>query len=392
MPLTAPHFVLIEDQRALEKFYHENKSVSWLSFDSEFVGEKRFYTLLCLIQVATENGYYLIDPLQLDDLSLFLDLIENPNIVKVTHAGDNDYRLLNIIFGTIPKNIFDTQVAAGLLGYKHPVSFRKLVENELRIYLDKGYTVADWESRPFKEKQLKYALNDVLPLFDLWKSLAEKLEKRDRHDWGEEEFARWEFPDYYIRDPNKEAVNSNLIKSLKPVEQVFLIRLFDWRRKLAEQKNYSREMVLPGKLIGQIVKSIHSGKDALRHNRRIPHKIEREYGSLFERLYQQPATEMEKQLLQRLPVNGYENPKEEILLDMLYLLVKHKCLEKGISPNMVFPKAFLKKVRTGNKTLHQVLIKGWRAEVLGEEIVGWILNFSQLVLNIQQGKIELKLK
>ena len=74
--------VLIEDEGALEEFYIENKAVDWLGFDTEFVGEKRYFTLLCLIQVATVNGLFLIDPLKIKDLSPLLKMIEDPAILK----------------------------------------------------------------------------------------------------------------------------------------------------------------------------------------------------------------------------------------------------------------------------------------------------------------------
>ena len=90
----AIQYNLIETQDDLEHFYRTNKNVTQLAFDTEFVGEKRYYTLLCLVQVATEHGFYLIDPLKIKDLRPFLRLLEDPNILKITHAGENDYRLL----------------------------------------------------------------------------------------------------------------------------------------------------------------------------------------------------------------------------------------------------------------------------------------------------------
>ena len=110
--------------------------MKWLAFDTEFIGEKRYYTLLCLIQVKCETGTYLLDSLKIPDLTPFLRLIEDERITKITHAGDNDYRLLNILYGTIPKNIFDTQIAAGFIGYRYPMSFGKLVEAETGEILD----------------------------------------------------------------------------------------------------------------------------------------------------------------------------------------------------------------------------------------------------------------
>ena len=118
--------IYIKDQAGLTQFAEDNKSVSWLGFDTEFVGEKRYYTLLCLIQIVTENGYYLIDTLVVKDLTPFLRFLEDPEVLIITHAGENDYRLLYGYYKTLPNNLFDTQVAAAFVGYKYPVSFRKI--------------------------------------------------------------------------------------------------------------------------------------------------------------------------------------------------------------------------------------------------------------------------
>ena len=123
-------------------------------------------------------------------------------ITKITHAGDNDYRWLYNLYGTVPSNIFDTQVAAGFVGYKYPVSFRALVESEAQVHLKKGYAVTDWEERPFREKQLGYALDDVLYLPKLWENLSKKLNKVGRTSWAEEEFRRLEDPAYYVKGPS----------------------------------------------------------------------------------------------------------------------------------------------------------------------------------------------
>ena len=126
--------------RELDKFYEENKNVEWIGFDTEFIGEKRFHTLLCVVQLSTPIGFYIIDALRINDFSSITKLIEDPNILKLTHAGDNDYRLFYKRFNIIPKNTFDTQIAAGFVGYKYPTSFQKLVDKELKVHVPKGYT------------------------------------------------------------------------------------------------------------------------------------------------------------------------------------------------------------------------------------------------------------
>lgn len=391
MPNITQPYEFIEKKGDLDRFYQLNKDIEWLAFDTEFVGEKRFFTRICLLQIATEKGNYLIDPFKLGHLKPLQLLLERPDIVKITHAGDNDYRLLNTRFGLIPQNVFDTQVAAGFLGYKYPVSFRKLVEGELNIYLKKGYAVADWESRPFRKNQLTYALNDVLPLFDLWQSLRAKLVQQNRLHWAEEEFQKWTKEMFYYRDPHLEALKSNLIRSLNPKQRIFLIRLYEWRRKLAEEKNHSKEMVLSSKLIGQIVRSIQAGQDALKQNRRIPDKISKQYGSLFESMYNKKATQAERLLLDRIPEQFQDSPQREIMIEMLFLLVKYRCLQNGVSPSMVVSKNTLQKATMDISEVEDLLRDGWRKELLGDTIINWLQNMDHLGMDIKDGLIELKL-
>jgi ribonuclease D len=252
--LTTLDYTLIETADALKNFYDTNQHVEWLALDTEFIGERRYETLLCLIQVASPNGYFLIDPIKITDLTDFLRLIEDEKILKLTHAGENDYRLLNQNWGTIPKNVFDTQIAAGFVGHGYPTSYAKLVEKELSFSLDKGYAATDWEARPLKRKQLEYALSDVVYLYDLYKNLQRRLLKTKRVKWVESEIQRWETPQYYKRDPHREALMNTMMQSVKQHKQVFLLRLYEWRRSEAQRLNYSKEMVLPAKFIAPILR------------------------------------------------------------------------------------------------------------------------------------------
>lgn len=392
MAFTIPKYLLIEDEEGMQQFENENNNISWLCFDTEFVGEKRYFTSLCLIQIITTNGVYLLDSIKLKNLDYFLDLVTNPDIVKITHAGDNDYRLLHSIYGIVPKNVFDTQIAAGYLGYKYPVSFRKLVETELNTYLKKGYAVADWERRPFQEKQLKYALNDVIPLPDLWKNLSMKLASMGRSNWAREEFGHFEQEVFYYKDPHKEALSSNLMRALHPKERIFLLRLFGWRNQKAREKNYSKEMVLPSKMIGQIVRTMNAGKDALRQNRRIPPKIYDRYGDTFEDLFNKTPSQEEEELLQRIPMEVQEDPQEEVILEMLFLLIKYSCLENDVSPNLVLTRNTLKKLKADPDSLSPTFFTGWRKELLGDQFIEWLENFDKLHLDIDGGDIKLKLR
>ncbi|MBI5916236.1 MAG: ribonuclease D [Bacteroidetes bacterium] len=385
-------FELIEDAAALAEFAKKNQGIEWMCFDTEFIGEKRFITLICLIQVGTEHGFYLIDPLKIKDLKPVLDLLTDERVLKIVHAGDNDYRLFNAHYGILPRNSFDTQMAAAFIGYKYPVGFSKLVESELNIEMSKGYTVTDWEKRPFQPKQLKYALHDVIYLHELWQKLTKKLTKAGRLEWAYEEFTTLESAVSYEQDPYKEALESNIIKSLRRKEQVFLLRLLLWRTEEAERRNHSREMVLPSKYIGAIVRAVHSGLDALQHNRRLPDSLVGRFGKHYIDLYERPATDEEKDVLRRIPADNSDNPEQEILMEMLDLLVRYKCLKEGISHHVVMPRNLLKKMKNDKEFFSEMLETGWRKEFLGEEIIRWLKFRKNLEIEFLNGKFELKMQ
>ena len=383
-------YTLIDTPQALDQFYEESKDISWMCFDTEFVGEKRYQTLLCLIQVATPDGNYIIDPLALPDIDPFLDMVTDPELCKITHAGENDYRLLYNSYGILPRNIFDTQVAAGFVGYKYPISFNKLVASELDMHLKKAYAVADWTERPFRQKSLGYALNDVLPLYDLYDSLSAKLDQLGRRDWADNEFARLEQEDAYLKKPHTEALNTNLIRSLKMRDQVFLIRLYEWRRSRAEEKNYSKEMILPSRMIGHIVKSVRAGMDGLRQNRRLQPKFVGRYGEALVSMYNDPVTAEEKKILDEIPTETQETPREEILTEQLFLLMKYRCLEENIAPSLLISRNQIRQMRTDSKLRDDLIGDGWRRTFLGEEFMYWLENINKLRLDIDGGTIKIR--
>lgn len=389
MPKELPPYELIEDDDSLVQFYEQHKDESWLAFDTEFIGEKRYVTSLCLIQVASDHGIFLIDPIKVYNLQPFLNLITDQKIIKITHAGDNDYRLLNTLYGIIPKNIFDTQIAAGFSGYNYPTSFGRLVEGELGVRLKKGYAVTDWESRPLKPRQMGYAIDDVLYLEKLWKKLTRKLEKRGRKEWVEEEFAILEGPAYYDKHPHSEAINNKLMHALKENQQVFLLRLLEWRRSLAEKRNHSKEMVLGNKYISHIVRGIPSGSDALIHNRRIPSKVVGKYGKVFESLYADPITEEEKEILKQIPTDSDEDPRETIIAEMLYQVIKYRCMQEEMSINMVLPRNMLKQIRSNDSNAYHLVGHGWRKDWLGAYFVDWLATAQSLDLQLLEDKIVL---
>lgn len=388
---TTLEYTLVETPDALQDFYETNKHVEWIALDTEFIGERRFETLLCLIQVASPNGFYLIDPIKIEDLSFFLQLVEDENILKLTHAGENDYRLLNQNWGTIPRNVFDTQIAAGFIGHGYPTSYGKLVEKELNVSLDKGYAATDWEARPLKRKQLEYALSDVLHLHDLYKNFTRRLNKTKRTTWVESEIQRWETPHYYARDPHREALMNTMMQSVKQHKQLFLLRLYEWRRSEAQRLNYSKEMILPAKFIAPILRGIDAGKQALLDSRIIPDRIIEQHWLNFQSLYQKKATEEELVILQRLPPLGKEDPKKDISMELLHVLVKFKCMESGVAPSLVLNKSDLTYAQPGENLFSQAS-SDWRREFLGDAMIKWLNERGELAVLMNENKVLVTMK
>ena len=389
MTVAGIDYTFLDTPEALQQFYQEHRNIDWMGFDTEFIGEKRYQTLLCLIQISTERGYYLLDPMVVTDLGPFLKLIENPDIIKITHAGDNDYRLLYRAYGTVPANVFDTQVAAAFCGHRYPTSFAKLVEAEVGEKVGKGYAVTDWSKRPMSEKQIKYALTDVLYLRQLYDTITEKLRASGRLEWALEECNLMASEDYYYRDPNHEFLNSNIARSSRTKERVFLLRLYEWRRAQAEQRNYSKEMILPGKLIGQLVRGVKGGKQSMQDNRRLPGKTIGRYGDLFVKLYEDPATAEELKVVKSIQRVTQDDEEDDMIVELLYLLMKYRANEADISHALVMPRNAIRRMKQDESVRKSILGSGWRRELLGEDFVGWLKNFDHLQLKIEGGKISL---
>lgn len=207
-------------------------------FDTEFIGEQTYHPELCLIQVATNDHLFLIDPLSVGPLDAFWKLVVDPAQVKVVHAGREEVRLCKIATGQPPANLFDLQLAAGLAGLTYPIGHGNLVSQLLRVQLSKGETLTDWRSRPLTHAQVRYAFDDVRYLLPLYKKLSSRLESSGRLDWAREEFTRLAS----LADPEEEATQEKWRKlrglgSLDRKRLNVVRALFQWREETAARTN-----------------------------------------------------------------------------------------------------------------------------------------------------------
>ena len=216
----------------------------YVTVDTEFLRETTYYPLLCVAQVATADEAVVIDALAPGiDLSPFFDLLVDENVVKVFHAARQDIEIVWNMAGKIPHPIFDTQVAAMVLGYGDSISYDQLVQRITADQLDKSHRFTDWTRRPLSDAQLVYAVSDVTHLRDVYLKLDEDLQKRGRANWVSAEMDVLTSPDTYRADPERawERLKSRV---RKPKELAVLIEIAAWREREAQSRDVPRSRVL----------------------------------------------------------------------------------------------------------------------------------------------------
>ena len=368
-------YTFITTEAALSEWAAQARSHKWLAFDTEFIGEKRFRTLVCLIQVATPDGLFLIDPLSIDDLGPFLDLVADPTLLKVTHAGENDYRLLWQNYGCAPRNLADTQLACGFLSDRYPVNFGRLAEEHIGVKLKKGFAVVDWTKRPIQRDALKYALEDVVYLREMLDVVASKLRARDRYEWFLEEMGTWEDTSRYDKTLLDETKAMGSVYKLRRPEKLFLIRMLDWRRTLAERRDHSREMVLATKDLNAVVKVMRNGPRGVTSNRHLKNKswVKRHLDE-WQVLYEREPTGEEEAMLSELRAPADTDIRQELTAEILYKYLSYHCLSEEIAIDLVVPRAVMRDLRTGSQDSLQALEETWRGEFLGDDVLELLAN------------------
>ncbi|MGY8766381.1 MAG: ribonuclease D, partial [Nitrospinaceae bacterium] len=219
-------------------FCDQLKLSSVLAIDTEFVREKTYYHKLGLIQVSNGVICAAIDPIHIKNLKPFLDLVRNRNTVKVFHAARQDLEILYRLCGEMIQPIFDTQIAASVVGWGAQISFAKIVNKVLGKKIDKSETYTDWCRRPLSDSQIEYALDDVRLLFPVYENLKKVLLKLNREKWLHGEFELFENP-VTFQAPNLEKLYMRIknVRSLSPQKFAVICELVLWREQEAQSRD-----------------------------------------------------------------------------------------------------------------------------------------------------------
>jgi ribonuclease D len=218
----------------------------YVTIDTEFLRESTYYPILCVMQLASPDEALVVDALAPDiDLAPFFALMADERVLKVFHAGRQDIEIIWHRAGLIPHPVFDTQIAAMVLGHGDSISYEQLVQRITGDHLDKSHRFTDWSRRPLSKAQIAYAISDVTHLRDIYLALSADLERRGRTEWVNEEMEILTSPDTYRSEPES-AWQRVRTRARKPKELAVLMEVAAWRER--EAPVLERERLLPEQL------------------------------------------------------------------------------------------------------------------------------------------------
>ena len=367
MPLT--QLETVRTPEALESLCLSLKAAGRFALDTEFVGERTYIPRLCLVQVATTEFIGLVDTLALRDMTPLWDLVCDPEVVKVLHAAREDLRLA--FFGgdrRLPVNIFDTQVAAGLVGLpSYPLSYARLAEAIMGVKLSKAETRSEWDRRPLTPAQLDYARDDVRYLLPIQDKIAGLLARLGRTEWMTEEMARFSEPRTYEVAPEEAYLRLRNARGFGARATALLRAVTAWREDEARGRDVPARSVLRDELLIELAQRPPRRLNEFTRLRGFPPGEEGTLGPpLLDALNAARALPEEQWPPPLSPSGPDETPRERALGDLLYGLSEVLCLERGLASELVLTKGEALALARGQEA--GALLTGWRAEAVGADL------------------------
>lgn len=358
---------VITDNAKLECFCTALAHETFITVDTEFMREKTYYPQLCLIQVAGEKESAIIDPLAPGiNLDALFRLFENPAILKVFHACRQDMEIFYQAMGKLPAPVFDTQVAAMVCGYGESASYETLVNKILRASVDKSSRFTDWSRRPLTEKQLTYALDDVLHLREIYKVIAQQLQESGRVDWIQEETAPLTDTSTYDNNPN-DAWQRLRFRNTTPRYLATLQAVARWRELTARERNVPRGRIMKDETLTEVASAKPTSFTDLQAIRGFHPTLQTgQYSKLFDAM--KAVESLPSCEYPRLLAKPQFLPEVETLVDLLRLLLKNCAAKKQLVPRLIADKEELELLASGNRDgLH--VLQGWRHDIFGQHAV-----------------------
>jgi len=355
-------------------FWQRARAARRFGIDTEFVGEGRYRTLLCLIQVVVEDdeGLDIIVLDSLDErtpLEPLAELLADPEIEVVVHAGRQDIALLRRCAQTEVTRIFDTQIAAGFAGLSAQAGYETLLREVLDVRVQKTASYTRWDRRPLDAEQLAYAREDVLHLLDLASALAARLADGERLGWALEE-CRYLEGVSDVRDADALFARLPRINSLTPAARAVAHELVLWREQVAERQDRPVSTVLNDAALVELAKRAPQTPEQLDQVRGVnPGSLRRRGNDLLEAIARGAAREpIAAEGERREPSSPLDGPQ----IALAEAFVRARALEAGLAYELIAARADLAAIvcaRAGRREPDVRTLTGWRRELVGEELL-----------------------
>lgn len=380
---------LIQTNDDLSAFCEKLKGSPFVTVDTEFIREKTYWPKLCLVQLASPEAAACVDPLADGiDLKPVFDLMQDENIVKVFHAARQDVEIFHHLTGSVPRPLFDTQVAAMVCGFGESVSYQTLVSKLAGTDIDKTMRFTDWSRRPLTQKQIDYALCDVTHLRDVYARLKEILEQTGRTEWVSEEIAFLSDPETYENAPDKAWLKIKQ-NSHNPQFLGILQALAEWREEEAQKHDRPRKHIVRDELLLELAAFAPATLEEMQSIRAVPQ------GFAEGRL----GTAVRNVIKQTLEKGSDACPKPEIrkdlpkgtksLVKLLKLLLTVKSEQHDVAEKLIADAQDLENLAltdaNGSRTL-----TGWRYTVFGQDALALKNGKLALCYNPKKHRVEFR--
>ncbi len=337
----------------------------FLAIDTEFIRVDTYYPQLCLVQVRDQQESSLVDTIALRDYTPLLDTLYAPGIIKLFHAAGQDLEILVRLRGRCPQPLFDSQIAATLLGIGDQIGYAGLIERRLGVTVDKSLSRTNWARRPLTGPEMDYAAADVEYLAQIYAELQSMLVARGRLAWMAEDCARLCEPLQYRTLPEDAWQRLKGLARLSPREQTVAAALAAWRESEAQERDRPRKWILDDEPLYRLAQRLPRSETELSALNALPPKtLARHSQALLDciaaALEQAPKT---------LAVDDELDANGKARLKALQAVVQDRAQALDLPVSYLAPRAELMRLlRQGDQAEANVL-RGWRREVCGEALL-----------------------
>jgi len=374
------HGKLIEREADLSEMLNAIESEGIFGIDLEFIPERSYYPLICLVQVAVGDRVYLVDPIKVKQLSDLWKFVHNPDVIKIFHAGSQDLAIIYQHSGQTPRRIFDTQIAAGFIGLGYPAGYGKLLHSLFDLTLSKTESFTDWSLRPLSPSQIDYAIDDALHLLPLYQKLEQRLIERGRIDWVWEECKLYEEESYYVKERGREFLRIKGAQGLSRRKLAVLQAICLWRDQEARRIDKPPRFILNDNILLELAKKPPTHPGDIQRIRGVKDGQIAGYGKHIIRVVGE-ALALKDSECPQWPSGRAPSKADVLIADLLYMVLKVRSQEIDIAPELIATRDELQRFVRKNEN-DTNLESGWRHQLAGNEL-GKILSGAPLTVTVR---------